>query len=71
MCSKKPRWYDNSRTRNKKQCVICRKRDKKVGQQMGMLPIERLQPLPAFYYCAVDMFIIRETVKKQTHGKAY
>ncbi|CAG2242061.1 unnamed protein product [Mytilus edulis] len=41
---------------------------------MGMLPIERLQPAPAFYYCAVDLFgpfMIRDTVKKRTHGKAY
>ncbi|XP_071136608.1 uncharacterized protein [Mytilus edulis] len=59
----------------KKRCIICRKREKKiVGQQMGMLPIERLQPAPAFYYCAVDLFgpfMIRDTVKKRTHGKAY
>ncbi|VDI10019.1 Hypothetical predicted protein [Mytilus galloprovincialis] len=52
----------------KKRCIICRKREKKiVGQQMGMLPIERLQPAPAFYYCAVDLFgpfMIRDTVKK-------
>ena len=41
---------------------------------MGTLPTERLKPSPAFFYSAVDLFgpfIIRDIVKKRTHGKAY
>ncbi|XP_061184388.1 uncharacterized protein LOC133192391 [Saccostrea echinata] len=41
---------------------------------MGQLPDIRLKPAPAFYFCAVDLFgplIIRDTVKKGTHGKGY
>ncbi|CAC5398583.1 unnamed protein product [Mytilus coruscus] len=58
-----------------KRCVICRRRDNKcTGQQMGPLPLERLQPSPAFSYCSVDLFgplTIKDTVKGRTHEKAY
>ncbi|CAC5404639.1 unnamed protein product [Mytilus coruscus] len=59
----------------RKRCVISRRRDNKcIGQQMGPLPLERLQPSPAFSYCSVDLFgplTIKDTVKGRTHGKAY
>ena len=61
--------------RIKNQCITCRKRDKQlIGQQMGTLPLERLLPSPAFYYCAVDLFgpfVIKDAVKRRTRGKAY
>ncbi|CAC5386337.1 unnamed protein product [Mytilus coruscus] len=59
----------------RKRGVICRRRDNKcIGQQMGPLPLEQLQPSPAFSYCSVDLFgplTIKDTVKGRTHGKAY
>ena len=40
----------------KRQCIVCRRRNKKcVGQEMGPLPQERMQPSPAFSYCSVDL----------------
>jgi hypothetical protein len=59
----------------KRQCIVCRRRNEKcVGQEMGPLPLERIQPSPAFSYCSVDLFgpfTIKDTVKGRTHGKAY
>ena len=62
-------------SRVKSKCVICRKKFKVTeAQQMGQIPVIRLKPAPPFYYCAVDLFgplVIRDTVKKRTHGKGY
>lgn len=59
----------------RKRCVICRKKQKIIqGQTMGVLPLDRLRPSPAFYYTAVDLFgpfTIPDTVKRRTHGKAF
>ena len=58
----------------KHQCVICRKRDKRLEQKMGSLPVERLNPSPPFYVTFIDLFgpmQIRVTVKKRVKGKAY
>ena len=56
-------------------CVICKKLDKKVSEQiMGKLPVERLKPSPAWTCTAIDLFgpfKIRDEVKKRTTGKAY
>lgn len=59
----------------RKRCVICRKKQKIIqGQTMGVLPLDRLRPSPAFYYTGVDLFgpvTIRDTVKRRTRGKAF
>ena len=56
-------------------CTYCRLKNKKIiGQEMGKLPTERLEPSPPFYHCAVDLFgpfQIRDSVKKRCRGKAY
>ena len=56
-------------------CVTCRKlRKQVVGQIMGQMPDERLSPAPAFTRTALDLFgpfMIKDTVKKRTRGKAY
>jgi len=54
----------------KKQCVLCRKRHGRIsGQQMGILPMERLQPPPVFYFSAVDLLGPFDILR--THGKTY
>ena len=59
----------------KKNCVRCRFLEKRLlCQIMSPLPIERLQPSPAFFHTSVDLFgpfYIRDTVKKRTFGKGY
>ena len=59
----------------KKGCVICRFLEKfYLEQRMGLLPVERLRPAPAFFHCAVDIFgpyTIKDAVKRRTKGKAY
>ena len=59
----------------KRNCVICRKMDKKLNAQaMGQLPTDRLKPTPAWYATALDFFgpfKIKDEVKKRTTGKAY
>lgn len=59
----------------KRACVICRFIEKMyLEQRMGLLPVERLRPAPAFFHCAIDIFgpfIIKDAVKKRTRGKAY
>ena len=59
----------------KRNCVICRKMDKKLNEQaMGQLPMDRLKPTPAWYATALDFFgpfKIKDEVKKRTTGKAY
>ena len=61
--------------RVKSRCVTCKKKYKvKETQQMGQMADARIRPAPAFYMCAVDLFgplVIRDTVKKRTHGKGY
>ena len=56
-------------------CIICRKLDKKLSEQvMGELPEERLKPSPAWHCTAIDLFgpfKIKDEVRKQTTGKAY
>ena len=56
-------------------CVICRKtRDKPQGQKMGQVNDARLQPCPAFYNTALDLFgpfFIKDTVKRRTKSKVY
>ena len=59
----------------KKNCVRCRFLEKRLlGQIMSPLPIERLQPSPAFFHTSADLFgpfSIRDIVKKRTFGKGY
>ena len=54
----------------KSKCVICRKRDKRVSEQvMGNLPTDRLKPAPPWYITGIDLFgpyRIRDEIK--THG---
>ena len=41
---------------------------------MGQLPDERLKPSPPFSYTALELygpFFVKDTVKRQTKGKAY
>ena len=56
-------------------CIICRKLDKKLSEQvMGELPQERLKPSPAWHCTAIDLFgpfKIKDEVRKRTTGKAY
>ena len=45
-----------------------------MGQIMGQMPGERLNPSPAFTFTALDLFgpfLVKDTVKKRTKGKAY
>ena len=55
--------------------MICRFLEKfYLEQRMGLLPVERLRPAPAFFHCAVDIFgpyTIKDAVKRRTKGKAY
>ncbi|XP_069993225.1 uncharacterized protein [Penaeus vannamei] len=55
--------------------VTFRRLDFKVeGQSMGQVAAERMNPCPAFYHTATDIFgpfQIRDSVKKRTTGKAY
>ena len=61
--------------RIKQQCVTCRKiLSQSQSQVMGQVTAERLQPCPAFYNTALDMFgpfFIKDTVKRRTKAKAY
>ncbi|XP_043218664.1 uncharacterized protein LOC122379997 [Amphibalanus amphitrite] len=61
--------------RIKRQCVTCRKLLKQTHSQiMGPVIPERLQPSPAFYNTALDLFgpfFIKDTVKRRTKAKAY
>jgi len=56
-------------------CIIRRKLDKKLSEQvMGELPEERLRPSPAWHCTANDLFglfKIKDEVRKRTTGKAY
>ena len=57
------------------QCIICKKLDKTLSQQvMGKLPEERLKPAPPRYTTAIDLFdpyTIKDEVKKRTRSKVY
>ena len=57
------------------QCIICKKLDKTLSQQvMGKLPKERLKPAPPWYTTAIDLFgpyTIKDEVKKTTRSKAH
>ena len=59
----------------KSKCVKCRILDKKiVGQSMGPLPNERMNPSPPFFHTSLDLFgpfYIRNTVKRRTTKKVY
>ena len=59
----------------KSKCVICRMMEGRTeDQRMGQVMEERLKPIPAFYYTALDLFgpfTIRDAVKRRTHGKAF
>ena len=59
----------------KSKCVICRKLDKRVSEQiMGNLPTDRLKPAPPWYSTGIDLFgpyRIRNEVKKRTTSKTY
>ena len=59
----------------KSKCVICRKLDKRVIEQvMGNLPTDRLKPAPPWYSTGIDLFgpyRIRDEVKKRTTSKTY
>ena len=59
----------------KSKCVICRKLDKRVSEQvMGNLPTDRLKPAPPWYSTGIDLFgpyRIRDEVKKRTTSKTY
>ena len=59
----------------KKNCIRCRFLEKRLLTQiMSPLPVERLNPSPAFHHSAVDLFgpfSIKNNVKKRTFGKAY
>ena len=59
----------------KSKCVIWRKRDKRVSEQvMGNLPTDRLKPASPWYSTGIDLFgpyRLRDTVKKRTTSKTY
>ena len=59
----------------KKNCIRCRFLEKRLlTQVMSPLPIERLQPSPAFFHTSIDLFgpfSVRDTVKKRAFGKGY
>ena len=59
----------------KSQCIICKKLDKTLSQQvMGKLLEERLKPAPPWYTTAIDLFgpyTIKDEVQKRTRSKAY
>ena len=58
----------------KRQCITCRKREKWIEQEMGVLPIERLKPSPPFANCGIDLFgppKIRDNVKRRCFSKCY
>ena len=59
----------------KKKCVTCRMLlTKPVSQKMGLLPVERLKPSPAWNSVGIDLFgpyHIRGEVNKRSTGKCY
>ena len=59
----------------KSKCVICRKLDKRVSEQiMGNLPTDRLKPAPPWHTTGIDLFgpyRIRNEVKKRTTSKTF
>ena len=59
----------------RERCITCRKRDKKkIEQEMGILPIERVKPSPPFSNCGIDLFgllKIRDNVKRRCFSKCY
>ena len=59
----------------KKSCYQCRRSDKILcSQKMGVLPKERVNPSPPFYYSGVDLFgpiWITDCVKKRVKLKCY
>ena len=59
----------------KSQCIICKKLEKTLSQQvMGKLLEERLKPAPPWYTTAIDLFgpyTIKDEVKKRARSKAY
>ena len=59
----------------KSKCIICRKLDKRVTEQViGSLPTDRLKPAPPWYITGIDLFgpyRIRDEVKKITASKTY
>ena len=59
----------------KSKCVICRKLDKRVSEQvMGNLPTDRLKPAPPWYSKGIDLFgpyRIRDEVKNRATSKTY
>lgn len=56
-------------------CQLCKLRDSKIiGQEMGQLPQERLQPSLPFAHVMLDLFgpyAVRGEVQKRVTGKAY
>ena len=56
-------------------CVVCRRMHGQVQQQvMGQLPIERLNPAPAWSYTSVDLFgpfYIKGETNKRTQSRGY
>tara|TARA_B110001454_G_scaffold196478_1_gene199376 strand:- start:542 stop:6220 length:5679 start_codon:yes stop_codon:yes gene_type:complete len=56
-------------------CVKCRKLDKRIEQQtMGMIPEERLAPMPAWTYVSLDLFgpfQIRGETNRRSRSKGY
>ena len=59
----------------KMSCQLCRLRDANfLKQQMGLLPVARLKPAPAFNHVMLDLFgpyMVRGEVQNRTSGKAY
>lgn len=59
----------------KYKCIIRRRMEGRTEEQcMGQVMEERLKPTPAFYHTALDLFgpfVIRDTVKLRTRGKAF
>ena len=55
-------------------CIPCRRRLQFIEQTMSPLPIERLKPVPTWYYISIDHrgpFIIRGEVNRQSRGKGF
>ena len=57
------------------QCVTCLKLNKKTeGQIMGMIPEERLKPMPAWSHISLDLFgpfMVKDETNKRSRSKGY